>query len=395
MISINSDSYLGLYIDVLECLKSGCKTRKEIYTQLKNKYTFDDITNILNDLLSTKEMIVRNDFYYKDSEYELLGERIIKSPYTKHYRNFSDDNPNKTKKFLLISDTHIGNKNIENMKLINSIYEYAVEKECEWVFHEGDLFEGKVNNDNEINKFVESYPNFLKTIMLIGNHDERIENIKQLTRYNDNIIVYELPKWTTTLNKIDIHFSHRLYISWLIENKQINDISDICDAEAFELGAGLALFGGIEAGRGCVCENTDLCAGLQRGFRRRRDARAFVNSAEQHFFVARRLHMCTKRLCHIHIVVVLLKIQVRDDIETAVELRPLGLLDLVPEDNVICRRIGENLRDVDDVAALGAVFLRRRIDRSGERFGIVNKLLSALLPEQIVLHFNHKQCRFF
>jgi len=231
MTNINSDTYLEIYIDVLESLKAGCKTRSEIYEKLKNKYTFDDITYILNDFLANKEMIIKNDYYYKESKYTLLKERFVKSPYTKHYNNFYDDNPNKKKRILLISDTHIGNKKIANMKLINNIYEYAIKKECEWAFHQGDIFEGNEDSAEEINIFIREYPNYLRTISLLGNHDEKIKNIRQLTKYKDNINFYEISKWATKLNHIDIHFSHRLFLSWLIDDKKINNISDIQDDE--------------------------------------------------------------------------------------------------------------------------------------------------------------------
>lgn len=225
------DILFDLKISIISAIKNGCTTIDKIYLYLSKKYTKEQIKYCLNLLLVEDESIVRNDYYYGESNYELVSERQKKSSYTKNYRNFIDDNPNKKKKILLISDTHLGNNELENMILINTVYEYAKQENCDFAFHLGDLFEG--NNSKEINTFIEKYPNYIKTVCLLGNHDQQFNNLKFLNAYNDSFNVYETSRWSTKLNNNDIHLSHRFYISWLIEDQKINCIDDIDEVDDF------------------------------------------------------------------------------------------------------------------------------------------------------------------
>lgn len=220
--------------DIIDALSNGCRTINDIYSYLSKKYSKEEIKYWINILLANEEKIVRTDNYYNDNTYSIVSKRQQKSPYTKHFIKFVDDNPTRTKKVLLISDTHIGNKQIENIDLINAIYEYALEKECEYVFHEGDLFEGYGDEKEQLKTFIKEYPQTIKTICLLGNHDEIFNNkisIKELNKYNESFNFYELDKWETLLNKIPLHMSHRLYISWLIDNQKLDCIDDIYEVE--------------------------------------------------------------------------------------------------------------------------------------------------------------------
>ena len=220
--------------EIIDALLNGHETIQDIYNYLSKKYSKEEIRYWINILKSKDEKIVRNDNYYKDSTYRLVSKRQEKSPYTKHYKSFEDDNPTKDKKILLISDTHIGNKFVQNMELINKIYEYAKKVGCEYVFHEGDLFEGNERIDEQLSVFKKEYPKTIKTICLLGNHDEMIDKIislEELSNYNDNFEIYELSGWETTLNNISFHLSHRLYISWLINDQRLNCIDDIYEVE--------------------------------------------------------------------------------------------------------------------------------------------------------------------
>ena len=223
------DCYYELRSKIINALMNNFKSINEIYLYLSKKYSKEEIKYCLNRLLTEEESIVRDDYYYNDSKYQLVDDRRKESNYTKHYREFTDDNPNKKKKILLISDTHIGNKDLENMYLINKVYEYAKDNDCEIVFHQGDLFEG--NSPSEIETFIKDYPNTIRTICLIGNHDKNINNIKRLIYFNDSFNIYEVDNWSTTLNSIPIHLSHRLYISWLIEDQKIDSINDLDNIE--------------------------------------------------------------------------------------------------------------------------------------------------------------------
>ena len=220
--------------EIMAAILKGNKTINEIYNYLSRKYTKEEIKYWINVLITKDEKIVRNDSYYGENSYILVSKRQEKSPYTKHYMSFKDDNPTKDKKILLISDTHIGNKSIQNMELINKMYEYAKKAGCEYVFHEGDLFEGKEDIEEQLDLFIKEYPRTINKICLLGNHDEKLDkkiSLKELSSYNDMFKIYELSKWATSLNNVTIHLSHRLYISWLINNQIMNCIDDIYDVE--------------------------------------------------------------------------------------------------------------------------------------------------------------------
>lgn len=219
---------------IKDAILNGHQSINDIYDFLLRKYSKEEIKYWIYILLTKDEKIVRNDNYYGNNSYELVPRRQEKSPYTKHYCSFTDDNPTMKKKILLISDTHIGNKSIQNIDLINAIYEYASKQGCEYVFHEGDLFEGYGNAQEQINTFIKEYPNTIKTICLLGNHDEIINNkisMKMLNYYKDNFNTYELEQYGIELNNIPFHISHRLYISWLINDQKIDSIDDIYDVE--------------------------------------------------------------------------------------------------------------------------------------------------------------------
>ena len=241
--------------------EDGCTTIDKIRKYLNNKkikYTEEQLRLTINYLYSEYGLITRTDYYYGESIYEVMDYRRKDSSYTNHFRKFIDDNPSKEKKILLISDTHIGNKELENYKLINNIYEYAELNNCEYVFHEGDLFEGLDDNrdinilEKQINDFRSNYPKSkIKTICIQGNHDEwfsgkmrfsydngidifpRYYNLKSLNRLNENFYFYEANSWTTTLNNIPIHIGHKLYICPIILDKKIDSISEIDEDEDF------------------------------------------------------------------------------------------------------------------------------------------------------------------
>ena len=161
-LGIGHDGAVFGYGDLaLKTLKYDIDQRKEknLMTFEKAKYIITElslrrVSQPIDILLTQDEKIVRKDNYYGNNSYELVSRRQEKSPYTKHYCSFTDDNPTMKKKILLISDTHIGNKSIQNIDLINAIYEYASKQGCEYVFHEGDLFEGYGNAQEQINTFI-------------------------------------------------------------------------------------------------------------------------------------------------------------------------------------------------------------------------------------------------
>lgn len=226
----------------------------------------EEIFETLIFMLVNKGSIIRKDFWNKEPEYTLLTERYHDSSYTRNYYSFNCDS-NEDKKFLLISDTHIGNNEIENIVLINNLYDYAIDRGASKCFHLGDLFEGNLSISNEaiddflrrMNKFKNEYPSpnpkEMMTYAIKGNHDKNIEKIlnsltyentflfhndlRRLTILNPSFYMFPRDKWQSTFSSINFHFSHKLYISMMVEDLKIQSISEIQKLEEISFLDGL------------------------------------------------------------------------------------------------------------------------------------------------------------
>lgn len=89
-------------------------------------------------------------------------------------------------RFLVIADTHFGNKN-DRFDLVNKIYDYAVKNGIHSILHLGDLIEGhsfNFDNSDELKMtdaietgeyIIKNYPkdNSIVNYILLGNHDFR------------------------------------------------------------------------------------------------------------------------------------------------------------------------------------------------------------------------------
>jgi len=237
-----------------------------IKKKLKDKeieFNDKELNLILQLLVSNYKMVVRNEYWSKETEYELLDRRFWEHK-SQYYHYSFEDNIKSKKIFLLISDTHIGNDKMFNSKLMNNLYDYAIMMGAKKCFHLGDLFEGdytlfgmlpeydvslKYVNDFEeefcrqMNLFINEYPkpnpDEFMTYCLIGNHDEIMNrflqfrdclsscDLRKLTMYNPSFYMFPRTSWCANLNNIDFHFNHRLYMSVIIENLKINKLEDI------------------------------------------------------------------------------------------------------------------------------------------------------------------------
>lgn len=90
-------------------------------------------------------------------------------------------------KFLLVSDTHLGN-NRQQLHILNDLYEIAYQKEIDTVYHCGDLVDGDYSSvrkeqsrqvflhgfDEQAGYVVDMYPqiNGITTKFILGSHDE-------------------------------------------------------------------------------------------------------------------------------------------------------------------------------------------------------------------------------
>ena len=121
---------------------------------------------------------------------------IVYQALINHYSQFTiDDN-----KAIVISDTHIGNKN-EYLKLFDTIFNYASKYGYKSIIHAGDIIEGNSCPDNrkyDIDKQIQNLYNIFNQTgipnmyYLYGNHEYNV-------KMNDHIQLYERLKEVNNL----------------------------------------------------------------------------------------------------------------------------------------------------------------------------------------------------
>ena len=232
----------------------GSLTIKNICEILNSKYSIVDIELAVNYLLVNRGIIVRDDYWDADPIYKYITDKHIHdSAYTKHYFSFNVDNT-QNKKILLISDTHIGNSELENYKMLKNIYEFSLHHGVTKCFHMGDIFSRIVNESwenediiNQFSLFEKNYPNFneIKTYAIIGNHDRYINSffenqpipfkyeLRQLTRYANNFYIIPRSKWELKFSDVMFHFSHRLYLNPIMREQKLLEINEIENGNLF------------------------------------------------------------------------------------------------------------------------------------------------------------------
>lgn len=218
----------------------------DYYRELFNKnIIFNDkiLYNVIDYLFVSKGCIVRNDFINEEADYVLLDEHLWNSTYSRSYYSLIDKT-DIDKRILLISDTHIGNSNIEDFTLLNNLYIYARNMGIKTCLHLGDLFDRSISSyfdfSRNINLFINNYPKTdIMTYSLLGNHDEvykKYFNQKTVLRYYDfrslsmyRKDLYMLPENSNIINfnDTDFHISHRLYYNFMVNDLKINKIKDL------------------------------------------------------------------------------------------------------------------------------------------------------------------------
>lgn len=205
-------------------------------------------------LLVNYKKIVRCEYWQKETDYVLLDKHYWNHRYQHSYYSFQDDDVS-NKIFLLISDTHIGNEEIFNSKLLYNMYDYGLVRGAKKCFHLGDLFDGlnqmtgkqvrdlELEFNRQLELFIHEYPKpdpeELKTYCLMGNHDEIMNrflrlngsvfasDLRNLSIYNPSFYMFPRTHWCTNLNGRDFHFNHRLYMNFMVENLKVSNLKDM------------------------------------------------------------------------------------------------------------------------------------------------------------------------
>lgn len=225
----------------------------QIKQNLENKgfsYTIDEINLAISILIIDYGKIVRDDYWSTEPTYKYIFDRYFQnSSYTQHYYYFNVDDCN-DKKFLLISDTHIGNPELENFQMVQNIYNFAISNGVNKCFHLGDIFSGayyeKWNQDemqHQLDLFSNYYPknSEIKTYSLIGNHDESLHSfyeykksyeksiydLRQLSKFIQNFYVIPRYTWEAAFSNVNVKFSHRLFLNWMIRDKKLSCLDEI------------------------------------------------------------------------------------------------------------------------------------------------------------------------
>lgn len=218
----------------------------DYYRELFNKnIIFNDkmLYDVMDYLLVSKGCIVRNDFINEEADYVLLDEHLWNSTYSRSYYSLIDKT-DIDKRILLISDTHIGNSNIEDFTLLNNLYIYARNIGIKTCLHLGDIFDRSISSyfdfSRNINLFINNYPKTdIMTYSLLGNHDEiykkyfnqktvlRYYDFRSLSMYRPDLYMFPENSDIINFNDTNFHISHRLYYNFMVNDLKINKIKDL------------------------------------------------------------------------------------------------------------------------------------------------------------------------
>ena len=237
-LDLTKNEYNALYIlmDILkmDCIKNGdfCISSEddERYREYKN-YSISEIIYIvkyldisyeLKELMMNREFIhnclmillmsgkiIINDGVGGEDTYRLVPRNLQDSAFTRSYYNFNFLYPDRV---LLISDPHIGYLYYEDFDLIRNVFSYAKNKYyIDIAFLFGDVFHGvrldkgpykgysyedcEIQNilDNQLQSFIDYFPDDMKVIAIEGNHDgSMIEYLKRIRYFSSPAAHYYL-----------------------------------------------------------------------------------------------------------------------------------------------------------------------------------------------------------
>lgn len=165
----------------------------KIYREIKSGKTLEETANFFG--LSTVEMYglieMMGTVFGKKIEVIETDDKeliVVKKPVRKTQKTIKPDMEDCVHtKFMLVSDTHLGN-NRQQLHLLNQLYEEAYQNEISTVYHCGDLVDGDYSSirkeqprqvflhgfDEQAGYVVDMYPRVtgIDTHFILGSHDE-------------------------------------------------------------------------------------------------------------------------------------------------------------------------------------------------------------------------------
>lgn len=227
---------------------------KSLLQAKKVELADEDFFGVISDLLIEDGCILRDDTWNRGAIYRYIeNEHLHKSSYSRHHYSFTVDDNIHDKKFLVISDTHIGHPEFVDFRLLDAVYNYAIANGASKCFHLGDIFHGPLYGDfsvedmlKQIREFICDYPNPTSQEMMtyanIGNHDEFLHGFFQLSRehpyssifdlrylnaYHPSFYIIPRPSWKTDFSNVSMHFGHRLYVSGIRREVKLFELCDM------------------------------------------------------------------------------------------------------------------------------------------------------------------------
>ena len=157
-----------MYSYLMEDLKNEISLK-----EIANKYCFNNEKRVGELIRNLQNMGVSIN-----KKYDIEGNIYYKLNYNEEIKDICIDGIDDYFRFLIISDLHIGS-NMDGIKYMDMVYEYAIKNDIHHIFILGDLFEGAKENskyslvEKQTKIFFENYPfkpNIINYV-LFGNHD--------------------------------------------------------------------------------------------------------------------------------------------------------------------------------------------------------------------------------
>ena len=244
---IEKNMYNAVY-NILVTLNSKKVNIEELSLELNKKgirAQEKQLYNILYYMLVVKGIVIKDDYINGKEKFKLLEPYYQRSAYQEHYEHLTVKEGDQ--RILLISDTHLGNESLMDLEMLQAIYHYASDHDISWAFHLGDLFDRHVLEDSietlkmyekQLLSFQENYPDFIKTYGILGNHDliyhQAYQNrfgtsfdLRGLTLLNPNFYMFPQDTLVTKFGNEKIHFSHRVYLNWILPSMCLDCLEDI------------------------------------------------------------------------------------------------------------------------------------------------------------------------
>ena len=157
-----------MYSYLMEDLKNEISLK-----EIANKYCFNNEKRVGELIRNLQNMGVSIN-----KKYDIEGNIYYKLNYNEEIKDICIDGIDDYFRFLIISDLHIGS-NMDGIKYMDMVYEYAIKNDIHHIFILGDLFEGAKENskyslvEKQTKIFFDKYPfnSNIINYVLFGNHD--------------------------------------------------------------------------------------------------------------------------------------------------------------------------------------------------------------------------------